>query len=210
MRRGVDFLVSRGRAAEVVIVGASADAAAQLARIASERAGGSFGWYRFTLTRLAGTLASQALGSRGLTPAGPLPLEAICARIVHRLGREGLGRFAAIADRPGFLVLSRERSTSSAWPAHGPRSRRCGRGAGPRRLRRRARSGEHRRSGRGPADRDRDRESERARELVGKPIVLLDVPVRAELEGAFVRWLVDRSTDALVTLPLGTTARSRS
>src|SRR5882672_843291 len=100
--RGVDFLLSEGRAAEVVIVAGSLDAAAQVARTAAERVGGSFGWYRFTLTRLGGALASQELGARGLTPAGLLALEAICARIVHRLGQGGLGRFGAIADRPGL------------------------------------------------------------------------------------------------------------
>src|SRR5258708_5168246 len=102
VRRAVDFLVARRKSAQVGVVGASADAAAQVARAASLEAGGSFGWYRFTLTRLAGTLASHALGSRGLTAAGPLSLEAICARIVHVLGTDGLGRFAAIADRPGL------------------------------------------------------------------------------------------------------------
>src|SRR5262249_20736130 len=97
VRRGVEVLLAQGRGAEVVIVGASGDAAAQLARMASAEAGGSFGWCRFTLTRLAGALASQTFGARGITPAGPLALEAICARIVHRLGEGGLGRFAAIA-----------------------------------------------------------------------------------------------------------------
>src|SRR5215471_4574952 len=84
VRRGVEFLLAHGSRAEVVIVGASGDSAAQLARTASAESGGSFGWYRFTLTRLA------------------LALEAICARIVHRLGTGGLGRFAVIADRPGL------------------------------------------------------------------------------------------------------------
>ena len=48
-------------------------------------AGGSFGWHRFTLARLAGVLAAPPWASGELTPVGPLPLQAICARIVHRL-----------------------------------------------------------------------------------------------------------------------------
>src|SRR6266542_5481208 len=95
----MEFVLSCGRASQIVIVGASADAAAQVARDAALRAGGAFGWHRFTLARLAGTLASRTFGEEGLTPVGPLPLEAICARIVHRLGEKGLGRFASIADR---------------------------------------------------------------------------------------------------------------
>src|SRR5262245_3563158 len=100
--RGVAFLLSEGRGAEVVVVAAFADAAAQVVRTAAREAGGFFGWYRFTLTRLVGALASHVLGARGLTPAGSLPLEATCVRIVHKLGGEGLGRFRVIADRPGL------------------------------------------------------------------------------------------------------------
>jgi ATP-dependent helicase/nuclease subunit B len=202
--RGVDFLVSRGRGAEVVIVAASLDAAAQLARIASERAGGSFGWYRFTLTRLAGTLASHALGTRGLTPAGPLPLEAICARIVHRLGPDGLGRFATIADRPGLpRALARtldELRMAGARPED----------VADADVARVLRAYEEELARVSIADRAEVLriaieivKANARRDLVGKPIVLLDVPVRTELEGALVRWLVDRSTDVLVTLPLG-------
>ena len=102
IEKGVQFLLSAGRAAEVVIVGASGDAAAQIARTAAVRAGAVFGWHRFTLARLAGALAARSLGERELTPVGPLPLQATCARIVHRLGDAGLGRFASIADRPGL------------------------------------------------------------------------------------------------------------
>src|SRR5258705_13421234 len=102
VRRCVEFLLAHGSGAEVVIVGASGDAASQLARAASAEAGGSFGWYRVTLTRLAGALASHTFGARGVTPAGPLALEAIFARIGHRLGEAGLGRVAGNAGRPGL------------------------------------------------------------------------------------------------------------
>ena len=102
VERGVQFLLSCGRATTVVIMAPSFDAAAQVAERAGTLAGGSFGWHRFTLARLAGVLAAPTLGERGAIPVGQLPREAICARIVHRLGPAGLGRFAAIADRPGL------------------------------------------------------------------------------------------------------------
>ena len=41
------------------------------------------------------------------------------------------------------------------------------------------------------------------RDLVGKPIVLVDVPVRNELEAEMVRALVEASGDVLMTVPLG-------
>jgi CRISPR/Cas system-associated exonuclease Cas4 (RecB family) len=102
VEKAVAFLLEQGRSSEVVIVGASVDATAQIARMAATSAKAVFGWHRFTLARLAATLASRALGEGEVTPVGGLPLEATCARIVHRLGPDGLGRFASIDDRPGL------------------------------------------------------------------------------------------------------------
>src|SRR4051812_21193444 len=95
------WLVERGRATEVLIVGASSEAAADLARTTGISVGGTFGWHRLTLGRLAGALAGPVLGGRGLTPVGRLSLEALAAHIVHVMGERALGRFGAIADRPG-------------------------------------------------------------------------------------------------------------
>jgi len=204
IRRGVEFLLSHGVAAEVVVVGASADAAAHVARTAAHQAGGSFGWYRFTLARLAGALAAHDLGDRKLTPVGTLALEAVSARIVHDLGTEGLGRFGAIADRPGL----------------------------PRALARTI--GELRMAGIRPAElADADiarileayeREIVRANvvdraevlrlatevaasnarvDLVGKPLLLLDVPIRAERERELISALANRATHVLFTVPSG-------
>jgi CRISPR/Cas system-associated exonuclease Cas4 (RecB family) len=94
--------LSAGVTTELVVIGATLDAAANLARIASVDVPSTFGWHRLTLARFAAVLASHTLGDRGLTPVGALPLEAICSRLVHRLGVDGLGRFSAIADRPGL------------------------------------------------------------------------------------------------------------
>ena len=102
VERGVEFLVALGSQAPAIVLGASLDASAQVTRLAALRTAGGFGWHRFTVGRLAFTWAGQELGERGLTPVGRLPLEAIAARIVHRLGARGLGRFGAIADRPGL------------------------------------------------------------------------------------------------------------
>jgi ATP-dependent helicase/nuclease subunit B len=204
VRRAQEFLLARGRGAEVVIVGASGDSAAQLARMASAEAGGSFGWHRFTLARLAGALASHTLGARGVTPAGPLALEAICARIVHRLGEAGLGRFAVIADRPGLpRALARtldelrlgavapdelaDADTASVLAAYEGELARVN--VADRAAVLRTALEVVAANGR--------------RDLVGKPLVLLDVAVRSELEGKLVGALVERAADALVTVPLG-------
>jgi ATP-dependent helicase/nuclease subunit B len=94
----VEWLRGQGRGAEVVIVGASQEAAAQVSRLAADLS--TFGWHRCTLGRLAGALGGLELARRGLTPASALSIEALWARIVH--AGPALGRFASIADRPGL------------------------------------------------------------------------------------------------------------
>lgn len=94
------WLVARGRSERVLIIG-SAEATSHLSRSVARDLGSSFGWERLTLGRVAGALAGPALAARGLTPVGALPLEALCARLVHVLGAS-LGRFVPIAERPGL------------------------------------------------------------------------------------------------------------
>ncbi len=200
----MDFLLSRGRASEVLVVGASADAAAQVARTAAQRGGGAFGWHRFTLPRLAGALASRKLGERGLTPVGPLPLEAICARIVHRLAKNGLGRFASIADRPGLpraLARTLDELRMAGLSAEAVPDEDVARllGVYEEELARAAvvDRAEVLRIAAAAAG------SEPAPDLVGKPLLLLDVPLRSERELALVAILADRAAQVLLTAPTG-------
>ena len=109
----------------VTIVGASIEAAAEVARRAlglerppAAAAGAlpttraSFGWQRSTLGVLAVGIARTELAKLGLVPVGGLALEAVCARVVHDQHRGSakkggaakskLGRFAAIGDLPGL------------------------------------------------------------------------------------------------------------
>ncbi|HSO38492.1 MAG TPA: PD-(D/E)XK nuclease family protein [Labilithrix sp.] len=92
----------------VTIVGASIEAAAEVARraLATTRTKASFGWQRSTLGVLAVGIARSELARRGLVPVGGLALEAVCARVVHDQHQGGaeskLGRFAAIGELPGL------------------------------------------------------------------------------------------------------------
>lgn len=102
LRRAATWLADRQRERgedEVVILGASFDAASEVARRALGRA--SFGWQRTTLSAHAAVLARPELVRRELAPASALALEALCARVVHARP-EVLGRFAAIRERPGL------------------------------------------------------------------------------------------------------------
>ncbi|HEX4516132.1 MAG TPA: PD-(D/E)XK nuclease family protein, partial [Polyangiaceae bacterium] len=97
------FLLERGRAADVVLVGPSKDALADLARAAAKEQGAIFGWQRVTFARLAGILAAPSLAEKSLVPIGALGVEALCARLVHRAKQSGdLERLAPIADFPGL------------------------------------------------------------------------------------------------------------
>ncbi|MEO7329411.1 MAG: PD-(D/E)XK nuclease family protein, partial [Minicystis sp.] len=97
------FLAARTRGEEVLVVGATWEAASELSRRVASSHGASFGWHRATLGRVAAALAGPELSARGLAPVGALPLEALCARVVDALARQqSLGRFAEVARFPGF------------------------------------------------------------------------------------------------------------
>lgn len=105
IERAVRWLAERSER-HVTVIGATLDASAEVCRRAVVLRGkGSLGWSRTTLAGMAASLARTELARRGLAPASPLALEAICARVVHdsdRGGKSALGRLAPIADRPGL------------------------------------------------------------------------------------------------------------
>ena len=97
------WLDSRDVAEEVLIVGASLDAANELARRLASKEAAAFGWHRLTLSQLAAAVAAPALAMRGLVPLSRSGTEAMLARLIHRLKAEGrLSRYDAIAATPGF------------------------------------------------------------------------------------------------------------
>src|SRR5688500_15201793 len=94
LREAAAWLRARPIGEEALVVGATWEAASELIRevTSSSEQGTGFGWHRLTLARLAAELAKLELAARGLAPVGPLAIEALCARVLHRLhGR--LGRF---------------------------------------------------------------------------------------------------------------------
>jgi RecB family exonuclease len=65
--------------------------------------GASLGWSRTTIGRLAVELAGEELARQGLAPAGALAVEAVLARVIHRLaGQQQLGRYTPVAEAPGL------------------------------------------------------------------------------------------------------------
>ena len=68
-------------AAEVLIVGASRDAADDLARRVTAARGATFGLHRASLTQLAVRLAAAEMARLGVAPATALGVEAVAARV---------------------------------------------------------------------------------------------------------------------------------
>jgi ATP-dependent helicase/nuclease subunit B len=103
IRRAQRWLESRAAAEEVLIVGATLDAANQLAREVAKKKGAAFGWHRLTLPQSAFAIAAPILAARGLTPLSRIGAGALVARLVHRMNAEGrLKHYQSVAMTPGF------------------------------------------------------------------------------------------------------------
>ena len=96
-------MMAQERSRPLLVVAHSLDAARDLLRAATLKLHATFGWALESLTSLSTRLAALPLAERGLAAATPLALEAVCVRAVAQLkGCLQLGRFAAVADRPGL------------------------------------------------------------------------------------------------------------
>ena len=92
-----EFLQSCG--GEVLLLAGSRGAADDLARRCAQF--GVLGLHRMTLNQLAAALATPGLVAEGKAPASRLSVEAIAARIVHLLRKEGrIPYFAPVSATP--------------------------------------------------------------------------------------------------------------
>ncbi|MBS1119385.1 MAG: ATP-dependent nuclease, subunit [Deltaproteobacteria bacterium] len=204
LREAAAWLGRHGASEEVLVVGASYEAASQLVRTVAAKTGTGFGWHRLTLGRLAAELAKLELASRELAPVGALPIEALCARVLHRLGVEGrLGRLAAVVDQPGLpRALARtltELRLAGAIGVDGDPLLAAALAALDDELAR-ARLADRAQVFRIATAVAGDP----ARHLLlGLPIVWLDVPLRSRAEQQLVRAMTARSPDVLATLAGG-------
>jgi len=103
VREATAWLAARPPGHEVLVIGASADAAGEAIRAVARANGSAFGMHRLTLGRLAGELAKLELVERDLAVVGGLPIEALCARVVQRLrAANRLGRLEPVSAQPGL------------------------------------------------------------------------------------------------------------
>ena len=103
VREATAWLAAREPGREVLVLGATTDAAGEVIRAVALARGSAFGMHRFTLGRLAAELAKHELVERDLAAVGGLPIEALCARVVQRMRRDGTrGRFEPGWMQPGL------------------------------------------------------------------------------------------------------------
>ncbi|MFT3699022.1 MAG: PD-(D/E)XK nuclease family protein [Kofleriaceae bacterium] len=103
LREATAWLAARPAQHEVLVVGGTADAAGELIRGVAVARGSAFGMHRMTLGRVAAELAKHELVERDLATVGGFPIEALCARVVQRMRREGsIGRLDAVSTQPGL------------------------------------------------------------------------------------------------------------
>ncbi|HMH53008.1 MAG TPA: PD-(D/E)XK nuclease family protein [Candidatus Acidoferrum sp.] len=97
------FLERVAPAAQVLIVGATRDAADDLARRATAGRGATFGWHRASLTQAAARFAALGMARLGVAPATALGTQAVAARVSFEAARDqALGYFEPVARFPGF------------------------------------------------------------------------------------------------------------
>lgn len=206
----LDALAAIPAAAPVLVLGATRHAADDLARSFARERPATFGIHRASFTELVVRLALPELSSAGRLPASALGLEAVAARAAFEASRSGALRyFDAVAAMPGFraaLAATAHELRLADTPLHDLPSA-CEGGEDLRVLIDRITAHVE---GAGAADRaeilrlaSAALAEGRAVPLAGQPLLLLDVPVRTRLEGAFVEALARRASRMTITVPAG-------
>ncbi len=96
-----EFLRSFDGASEALLIAPTKGAADDLARRCSPS--GVLGLHRMTLNQLAASAATPRMVAEGKAPASRLGVEAIAARVVHQLRKEGrIPYFGPVSTTPGF------------------------------------------------------------------------------------------------------------
>lgn len=207
IERARAWLEARERDEELVVVGATVDAANDLARQVASLRGAAFGWHRISLLQLASIVAAEELAHRGVVPLTRIAADAITTRLIHRLRVERkLGRYASVSETPGFPraiagVIAELRSAGvrsneieAVVPDLAPIVREYEREL--------AEGGFIDWSGTLDLAASAIARPDRHR-LVGLPVLMLDVAVRPEAEFGFVSAFVAAAKETLATIPAG-------
>jgi len=103
LKAATAFLEGFPAATEVLIVGATREAADDVARRFTVARGAAFGLHRTSVTQLAVRCAAADMATRGVAPTTALGAEALAARVTFEAVRDtALPYFAPVARFPGF------------------------------------------------------------------------------------------------------------
>jgi hypothetical protein len=204
------FVEARGPAAEVLIVGATREAADDLAREIAVARGATFGLYRLSLVQLALRCATAELARRGLAPVTSLGLEALAARVAFEARDAGaLPYFGDVSHFPGFAPALAA-SLAELRQAGVAAERVAGAGGAAIEAAQLLRRFDAGREAAGLADRAALFELGATAADAGEvdalrrlPIVLLDVPLETPVESRFVAAVTALAPAVLVTVAPG-------
>jgi hypothetical protein len=204
------FVENRGPAAEVLVVGATREAADDLAREISVARGATFGLHRLSLVQVAARCAAAELARGGRAPVTSLGLEALAARVTFEARDAGaLPYFGSVSRFPGFApALAATLAELRRAGIDADRVATAGGAAGE--VAALLRRFEDRLASAGVADRATLFELGAAAATGGQidglrrlPMVLLDVPVETQVERRFLEALIAISPAVLVTASPG-------
>jgi ATP-dependent helicase/nuclease subunit B len=197
-------------ATEILVVGASREAADDVARRITLARGTTFGLHRASFMQLIVRFAAGEMARLGVAPATALGAEAVAARVSFEAQRErALAYFAPVARFPGFAraLAATLGDLRLAGTAPGALEELGGSARDVEELARRF-------EGQLEAGKVADRVAllamatravaEGAQDLLHQvPVVLLDVPISGPAERAFVGALTAASPTVLITVPDG-------
>jgi ATP-dependent helicase/nuclease subunit B len=210
LKASQDFIRSFSGAPEVLLLGASRDALDDFARELSATAKATFGLHRFSFIHFAARTAIASLARERLAPASLLGGEATAARSSFEVAKRGALRyFLPVAMRPGFSrALAATIAEVRAAGVDPDALARLGNAASDV-AELMKEFGEQLRNSHVVDRSELFQIAVQAvndvgeNDLVGKPLLLLDVPLHTEAEVAFASVLISRASQAFVTVPAG-------
>ena len=191
----------------VTVIGETLVGPHELLLNGARAAGAAIGWRRTTLSLLARDIALAPLAASGFAIGDAAASEAMVARTLMRIGPEELGRLARVSDTPGFIRAMRRALDELRMAAIEPEAvdetdadlaafaRAV---AAERKV-----AGLTDRAGLFEAAEEALRDPEFRAPGVGCPLLILDARIWTEREARFVEALVERSPEALITVPAG-------
>ena len=203
------WLAAHSPSQQILIIAANREAAAEIVRqaVLDSETGASFGWNRVTSGRLAAEIAGDVVVEKKLVPITRFATDGLMARVIQDLRASGgLGRYAAVAQYPGFAravgatieelrlgLISAERIDEEA-PGLAEMAVKYGTALASARLAdgallyeiatRRLKAGE-------------------SHPWIGLPILVLDVAIESGAEAEFLAALMERAARTFATVPSG-------